>query len=410
MRAGFTPSCLVSQPMIDAGKWLCLALLALLLCTTAHAAPRIGLVTMEPGETYWERFGHNAILVAPDDGSEPTLYNYGYFDFDEPNFFLRFAAGDMRYRLVALPVSEDLAYYASVGRGVDLLWLDIAPDAAAQLAAFLAWNTLPENAYYRYDYFADNCSTRVRNALDTALDGALRKQLSGRSHGLSYRSETLRLAAPAPWMALAIHLAAGPYADQNLSRWEESFIPMRLRDNLREMKTGKGTPLVIAEQVLSPARLPAAPDAPPRWRWLFATLGIGLAIGMKALHTRMPRTLAALVGAWWTLLGISGLGIAALWAFTTHHAGFGNENLLLFNPMSLGLLPLAVALWRGQRPSARMRHLLALLAVLAALALFLKFLPFRVQSNGDWIALVLPVQAMLALVLGRTRLEQPKDR
>jgi len=394
--------------MADVYRCFRLALLSLLLSAGAHAAPRIGLVTMEPGDAYWERFGHNAILVAPDDGGEPTLYNYGYFDFDEPNFLLRFAAGDMRYRLVALPVSEDLAYYSEVGRGVDLLWLDIAPDAAIRLAEFLAWNAQPDNAYYRYDYFTDNCSTRVRDALDAALGGALRKQLSGRSHGLSYRSETLRLAAPAQWMALAIHLGAGPFSDRNLSRWDESFIPMRLRDNLREMTTAGGTPLVIAEQVLSPARLPAAPDAPPRWRWLFASLGIGLALGLTALQQRMPRTAAALLGLWWTLLGTIGLGLAALWAFSTHSAGFGNENLLLFNPLCLALLPLVPTLARRQAPSARALQLLRLVAAMAALAMFLKFLPFRVQNNGDWIALVLPVQAMLALRLGRAHAQQTR--
>jgi len=384
--------------MIDRHGWLHL-LLALLLSVSAHATPRIGLVTMEPGETYWERFGHNAILVAPDDGSEPTLYNYGYFDFDEPNFLLRFAAGDMRYRLLALPVSEDLAYYAQVGRGVDLLWLDVAPAAATQLATFLAWNARPENAYYRYDYFTDNCSTRVRDALDVALDGALRKQLRGRSHGLSYRSETLRLSAPVPWMALAIDLAAGPFADQNLSRWEESFIPMRLRDNLREMKTASGTALVIAEQVLSPARLPPAPDAPARWRWWFFALAIALVLGFAGLRRRLPRTAAVLVGTWWALLGVIGLGLTALSVLSAHRAGFGNENLLLFNPLALALLPLAAAIWRQQPPSTPMRRWLTLIAVMAALAMFLKFLPFRVQGNGDWIVLVLPVQATLALML-----------
>lgn len=394
--------------MIDARKWLRLIWLAGLLSASAQAAPRIGLVTMEPGETYWERFGHNAILVAPDDGSEPTLYNYGYFDFDEPGFIVRFAAGNMRYRLVALPVSEDLAYYAQVGRGVDLLWLDVAPAAATGLASFLAWNAQPENAYYRYNYFTDNCSTRVRDALDVALDGALRKQLRGRSHGLSYRSETLRLAGPVPWMALAIDVAAGPFADQNLSRWEESFIPMRLRDNLREMKTAGGTPLVIAEQVLSPARLPPAPDAPPRWRWRFFALAIALTLGFAALHRRLPRTAAVLVGSWWALLGVIGLGLSGLWAFSAHRALFGNENLLLFNPLALALLPLAAAIWRQQPPSARMRHWLTAIAALAALAMFLKFLPFRVQSNGDWIALVLPAQAMLALALaGKPKPRQP---
>src|SRR3546814_5614308 len=115
---------------------------------------------------------------------------------------------------------------------------------------------------------------------------------------------------------------------------------MRLLDNLRERKTAVGSLLVTTEQGLSPARLPPPPDAPPRWRWAFATLGITLALVLPLLQRALPRTAAVLIGAWWLLLGVIGLGLAALWALSAHRAGYGNENLLLFNPLCLGLLPL----------------------------------------------------------------------
>src|SRR5690606_26024577 len=110
------------------------------------------------------------------------------------------------YQLVALPLELDLRGYAADGRGVRLQWLAIEPGAARALAASLAWNARPENAEYRYDYFTANCSTKVRDALDAALDGALRRELSGRSHGYTFRDEARRLAAPLPWLYLGIHL------------------------------------------------------------------------------------------------------------------------------------------------------------------------------------------------------------
>lgn len=372
--------------------WLLLSMLPSWLL----AAPRIGLVTMDPGETYWERFGHNAILVAPEDGSEPTLYNYGYFDFDEPGFLLRFARGDMPYRLMSFPLTEDLAYYRAVGRGVQLLWLDVAPERAEALARFLAWNVRPENAAYRYDYFTDNCSTRVRDALDIALDGALKRQLSGRSHGLTYRDESLRLGAPVPWMALGIHLGMGPYGDRPLSLWQESFVPMRLRDDLREVVTASGTPIIVAEQTLNVARLPPEPTEPPRWRITFVAIGAALAAGFAQLRRWRPRAAASFALAWWGLLTLVGLGLSALWGLTSHMAAYGNENLLLFNPMCLALLPGAWILARGRQPSEHFQRLLLVVAVLAGTAIFLKFLPSRVQSNADWIFLVAPLQFTLA--------------
>lgn len=384
--------------LLPATWWLGL----LLASFAATAAPRIGLVTMDPGETYWERFGHNAILVAPEDGSEPILYNYGYFDFDEPGFLLRFARGDMRYRLVEIPLAEDLAYYRDFGRGVDLLWLDVAPDKAQRLAEFLQWNARPENAGYRYDYFTDNCATRVRDALDDALDGALRRQLSGRSHGLTYRDEALRLGAPVAWMALGMHIGMGPFGDRPLSLWQEAFVPMRLREDLREVLTAEGHPVIVAEQTLNVARLPPEPLDPPRWRTGFLAAGLALAAAFAGLQRWRPRIAAGLALAWWSLLALSGLGLAALWGLTSHVAAFGNENLLLFNPLCLLLLPGAFALARGREAGRGFRRALMLIAALAGIAVFLKLLPFRVQSNGDWIALVLPLQALLALSYRRS--------
>lgn len=388
--------------MTERGRGL--AALFLLLMLLAHgtmAAPRIGLVTMEPGEAYWSRFGHNAILVDEGDGREPTLYNYGYFDFDEPGFLLRFLKGDMRYRLVALPFSQDLAYYAEEGRGVTLQWLAIEADAARDLADFLAWNALPENAVYRYDYFTANCSTKVRDALDDALGGLLQTQLSGRSRGLTYRMESLRLGMPLPWMGFGMHLGLGPYADRPLSRWEESFVPMRLREAVREVRLPDGRPLVAGEDTLLAHRLPPAWDEPPQWRARYALLGLTLAIGLLWLGRRAPRALAGFAAGLWALCGVTGLGLLALWLLTDHVAAWGNENLLLFNPLCLALLPGALALWRGREPARSFRRLLMLVLLGAGLALFLRFLPFRLQDNADWIVLMLPLHAALAWALRR---------
>jgi hypothetical protein len=374
----------------------------LVLAGTAFAAPRIGVVTMEPGQPYWARFGHNAILVDAGDGREPTLYNYGFFDFDEPGFLLNFLRGRMHYRLVALPMSHDLAYYREEGRGVTLQWLDVEPDAAARLARFLAWNALPENAVYEYDYFIDNCSTRVRDALDTALDGVLSRQLSGRSQGLTYRMESLRLGGGLPWMGLGMHLGLSDYADRPLSRWDEAFVPMRLRDSLREVRTGAGTPLVVAEEALLPHRIKAPPAEPPRWWPRFAFAGIVLAIGVLALAPRRPRTLAGVAFVFWLLCGLAGLGLAALWGLSDHRSAWGNENLLLVSPLCLLLLPGAWARVRGRAPGRAFVPVLRLVAALAGVAVFVSFLPFRLQDNLDWIVLLLPLHLALLKAFGAT--------
>jgi hypothetical protein len=376
-----------------------LLLFALLLSAQALAAPRVGVVTMGPGEEYWSRFGHDAILIddrADDPSSEPTLYNFGYFDLDEPGFMWHFVQGRANYQLVALPASEDLAQYARAGRGASVQWLDFMPAQASNLQRDLEWNARPENARYRYDYFTQDCTTRVRDALDRALDGLLRAQLTAPSQGLTYRFEAVRLGSPAPWMGLGMHFALGPYADRPLSRWDEAFIPQRLQASLRMIRTATGTPLVTGEAELLPQRLPPAPNDFPHWRIGFVLAGIGLAL-LALFGTRFaPRTTAAFAGLYWLKCGLLGTGLVLIWAFTAHVAIWGNENMLLTSPLCLALLPGAWKAMHGRTPPRWHCTVLLLVAASAGIALFLKFLPFRIQDNGDWIALFLPIQLALA--------------
>ncbi|MBA3487295.1 MAG: DUF4105 domain-containing protein [Lysobacter sp.] len=376
-----------------AGILLCLFTLAM----PAFAAPRVGVVTMQPGEIFWERFGHNAIVVADVQTGSAISYNFGFFDLDEPDFVQRFIRGDMRYRLVALPFEQDLVNYRQDGRGVSIQWLDLDDTNAQQLADALAWNARPENARYRYDYFLDNCSTRVRDALDRAMGGRLRPSMESRSRGNTFRSESLRLASPAPWLWLGFDIGLGPAADLPLPLWRESFVPMRLFDALRDARNADGAPLVLNEQLVLPHLLPPEPQA-AAMRWpLWALTGIVIAAGMIWLGRQRPRALAAVALPLWTVAGLAGAVMLFVWLGTEHRFGWANHNLLLFNPLAWLLLPGALRLLRG-RPAGRWFDLV-LMAMLACavLALFLHWLPVTPQRNLHWIALLLPLHAGLWL-------------
>ncbi len=376
-----------------------LMLLALAWAGAAAATPRIGIVTMEPGEIFFERFGHNAIVVDDPRTGTRTAYNYGYFDMDEPAFFARFIHGEMRYWLVELPLHRDLAYYEAVGRGAVVQWLDLPPDAVAALAARLHADANGDNARYRYDYYTANCSTKVRDAIDEALSGTMRPQLDARSLGNTYRTESVRLAAPAPWMAIGFHLGLGAFADRPLSRWDEAFVPMRLRDALREVKLADGRPLVVAEERLLPHRIGQPPAEAPRLRGAALVAGLLLAIAVLATARRAPRVLAAAAGLFWLVAGLAGATMLFIWFGTSHVAGHANLNLLLLNPLALALLPGAWARLRGRPSSPRFRTLLWIVAGAAALAGFAQFLPFVRQQNVEWVLLLLPLHWALLRAL-----------
>lgn len=352
-------------------------------------------MTMQPGEIFFERFGHDSIVVDDPALGEPISYNFGFFDMDEAGFISRFVRNDMQYQLVALPLVDDLVHYRETGRGVSIQWLDLSGDEAARLASMLAVNALPENARYRYQYFTDNCATRVRDMLDEVLGGSLRPQFEVRSVGNTFRSEAVRLASPATWMWLAFDLGLGPSADLPNSLWQDAFVPMHLADGLRDAKRADGRALVLAEQTLLPHRIAPEPVAQARawWPWLLC----GLAVGLVAcwLVRLAPRVVATVALGFWGLSAVVGLLMAFIWLFTAHTFGWANHNLLLFNPLGLLLLPGA---WRRVRGRAGGRWFVAVLVAMAAcavVALFLHWLPLQPQRNAHWIALLLPIHLAL---------------
>ena len=185
-------------------RGLLLALWLAALAWPAQAEPaahpgetlRASLLTFAPGETYWQRFGHNALLIENTATGANAVYNYGMFDFFQKNFFLNFARGRMLYRLDVDTLPRTLALYASEGRWVRQQVLNLSPERRLQLALFLDRNAQPDQAQYRYDYFRDNCSTRVRDAIDSVLGGAIARRLKAEPVPVTYRFEATRLMRP----------------------------------------------------------------------------------------------------------------------------------------------------------------------------------------------------------------------
>ena len=379
-------------------RWLAAALLLLagLFAPAAGlAAPRIGVMTMQPGEIFFERFGHDSIVVLDTATGEAISYNFGSFDPTEPGFLGRFVRGQMEYLLVAQPLEWDLATYQHEGRGVSIQWLDFTPAQANGLAAYLEEEARPENARYRYDYFTNNCATRVRDAIDEALGGLLHNRIAGRSRGNTYRSEAVRLASPATWMWLGFDIGIAGAGDRQLSRWEEAFVPMRLADSLREVHLDDGRPLVVAEQQLLPHMVAPEPAETPRawWPWLLA--GLALAAVLWGLARKCPRIAGALAALAWLGCGLLGALMLYLWLGTEHRFAWANENLLLLNPLCLLLLPGAWAIAGGKTPGRPFRIVLALVAAAATAAFVLKWVLLSSQANQAWIALLLPLHLAL---------------
>jgi hypothetical protein len=374
----------------------------------------ISLLTMGQGDAVWEKFGHNAIRVRDAATGSDLSYNWGMFDFNQPNFLGRFLTGDTRYWMEGIPTDLMIAVYAEGNRSVWEQELNLTPAKRAELRDFLVWNAREENKFYRYDYYRDNCSTRVRDAIDRVAGGGLRRAIADLPTGTTYRSQTRRLTRDDIPVYTGIQLALGHPADRPISAWEAAFLPNELRKYVRRAALAEGDgergPLVLSERELFHATRPPEPGGPPNYTVAYLAVGLAAAALVSALArpaaqgTRAARVgLAAFGGAWALVAGV--LGTALLLAGTvTRHVFMGrNENLLLVNPLLLVLavaLPVALVSRRG-RGLRFVAGLALAIAVLSALALLLKALPAFDQRNVELIAIFLPPNLALAFATRR---------
>ncbi len=395
-----------------AARILCAAVLLLAALPFARAgiadAPgdnlQVSLLTYGPGDIYWERFGHDAIEIRDRISGESIAFNYGMFDFNQKNFLLNFARGRMRYRMDAVRTPDDLAYYRSEGRRIRQQHLALSPAQRAELRDFLLWNLQPANTQYHYNYYTANCATKVRDALDRVLKGALHEQLRNRPAGMTWRQQTDRLMAAQPWLMLLLDLGLSSYADQPLNAWQESFLPQVLAHEMASVTLAGSNhgqqPLVTSDEVLAESRLTAPPDEPPDLRLPLLATGAALALilllAARSQQRIAQRVFSLLASLWLLLAGLAGLLMLGLWTLTEHESAWANANLLLFNPLAWLLL---AAVWR-QRPS-RHDHLLSwLLVLLPAIGLLANLASLLQQRNLPWILLALPVWLVLAHVIG----------
>jgi hypothetical protein len=379
---------------------------------------RVYVVTMGPGDAIYEKFGHNAIWVHDPESPVEPAYNWGVFDFDQPNFVGRFLRGHMLYTLASQDVNQMIAYYVrDLNRSVTLQELAMTPEQKLTLRDFVEWNARPENAEYRYDYFRDNCSTRVRDAIDRAMGGALRARLDSEPSGTTFRFHTRRLTAPEfPWY-LALQVGLGLPGEEPLTKWEESFIPMRLADHLRDHQVTGGdggpTSLVASEQVIHDSGRPEPAEPPASSSALMAFLGllVAAAIALLAwLPTRRGgsrRGFVAAASLWSIAAGTTGVILLLAWLFTDHVYMSRNASALLASPLSLLLaaaLPPAVWSPRWRRFSLKVAIAVAALAVVGAVTVAI---PGVGQRAADVVALLLPAQLAVAWGVWRWSGEEP---
>jgi hypothetical protein len=350
-------------------------------------AAGISLLTCGAGDELYSTFGHSAVRVCDPAQQLDVVFNYGTFDFNTPHFYTDFVRGKLNYMLSVTRFDYFLFAYEAEQRWVFEQTLNLTPEQKDLLFAFLLNNSLPENKYYLYDFLFDNCTTRIRDLLETECRIALPDEPLDEHP--TFRELLYPHLATMPWSKLGIDLLLGSRTDRVATPREYLFLPEFLMKTLNSAEIN-GQPAVAESRYLfrPDEQLPrGAAFFTPTVLFLVLLIIVGVATLLK-----LP--LKGFDAAWFLLLGLFGLFLVFMWTGTDHYITKANFNLLWAFP---GHAVVAVALLRKRRPRWVRWYFAATVLLCALLCIFWALLPQHLNSALIFVALLTGLRALVEL-------------
>jgi hypothetical protein len=307
----------------------------------------ISILTCNPGEEVYSMYGHTAIRVKDTVQGFDVVYNYGIFSFETPNFLYRFAKGQTDYLMMGQKFSSFIPEYEEYKRSVFEQVLNLSPEGKNQLFQALIENAKPENRIYRYNFFVDNCATRVRDMIERNSGSSVR--FTDNHPTESYRDLIKKFHQSFRWFDLGIDLLVGKKADEPVSAYGQMFLPEYLMDQFAKAETildGKNQPLVHETRtLLEYPNSKLKTDLP--WPVIVFALFF-LLIAAITIRSYFLKIKTDWIDYWlFALSGFAGLIIGWFTLFSEHPAMSPNYNLLWAFPINLIFAGLwAVKKWR----------------------------------------------------------------
>ncbi len=323
--------------------FLLFVLFTLSICSNARQVQlsgeaKVSVITFGPSQDeVYSAFGHSAIRIYDPILRIDNAYNYGVFDFSQPNFYLNYTKGRPLFKLGVSSYPQMREVYLYYNRWVHEQELNLNATQKQKVFDYLQWNALPENRNYVYDYFYDNCATKIRDIFSVVLSGELRFDDSFLTTNYTIRQLTDVYLAQQPWGDLGIDICLGLPMDKKISPVEHMFIPDYIELFFSHAAIQKGDSLIplVAHTVITNA--PGAQEikrtAPHPW---IAFGGVLLVIiGISYRDYKRKKTSRWLDVALLGITGLLGLLLFLLWVATDHKAAAGNLNLLWALPTNV---------------------------------------------------------------------------
>jgi Domain of unknown function (DUF4105) len=347
---------------------------------------RISLLTCGPADNeIWEVFGHTAVRVVDSAKKTDLVFNYGMFDYG-PGFELQFMRGKLLYSLGVEQWDGFLPQYLIAKRSVEEQVLLLNGRQKEAIYAYLLWNAEDENRRYKYDFFFDNCATRIRDILPKPqiLGKAFHfGQAIDPTKPLSFRDIINQYFYRDHWTRIGVNILLGSKIDKPMSNADIMFLPDYLKIGI-----GNGTlnGRKIASDPIPILTGGKAPEGTTNWPLVltlfvaFLTI-IGLSVKRLQLLGRVM-SISLLV-----TTGLLGCIILVMWFATDHQGCSNNYNLLWCLPTNL-----VIAFFN---PKGKGRY-----AVIAFVLLFVSLLLHLLKVQGLTILELTPLFLALLFVYG----------
>lgn len=359
------------------------------------------LITCDEGDELYSLFGHSALRVVDHNNGVDVCYNWGMFNYADPNFYEKFAKGKLDYFMDEQPTEYFLYEYEITKRSVREQLLNLTVEDKQELWKALQINYQPENRTYKYDFFFDNCSSRIRDIFKNTLGDKLKFGESEDADKYTYRQIIGKNLQQMPWAGFGIDLALGSRIDHKVNNSNLMFLPAYMEKVFAISKVeinGKKENFVLEERTLIKGENRKEQEV-----GFFTPQVVGYSVFLITLIISALR-FSIVRNIWYGIvlfaIGILGLLVAFLWFGTDHEATKVNYNLIWANPLHLLFIIAAFSL----KLRKKIQKAILVMAIIP-FSLFIGSMMIPQQFNPA----VTPLVLALALIYYKWFLEARKN-
>ncbi len=303
--------------------------------TTLSPQAQVSLLTCDEGDDLYTLFGHSAIRIRDISNGLDLTYNWGMFDYSDPNFYSKFVKGKLDYYMDEQSFDYFMYEYQYTKRNVREQILLLSQDQKQRLYEALLENYKPENRTYKYDFFYDNCSTRVRDMIVSIMGENLKVSSVEDADQFTFREIIALRLQKMPWINAGIDLILGSQLDVKVDNKNLMFLPIYLEQVLDQSKVivdGAELNFVTQKHDLIKGNTRATNELP--WYSPSAITWIVFVVIFLLSFFQVPFITNILKGLVLLLIGVFGIFIVFMLT-TDHQTAQGNYNILWAHPLHL---------------------------------------------------------------------------